>query len=1013
MKNWLSAVPLKTVFSLLPDHIRKKSSLDCLKELRASSEKEFARKRFYQLELNDGELIHLTYGQDLDKIYENSETIYEVLSGCICKPLFIFNKDKYYLFGQEYFKGKEIDDLYSGSIISEQEVEAILIEIENRLLQIEVPSTVEAMQLEFDTFITKLMANSNLGDSDREIIKIEILPFLQNYISSLRPTIRWCTGDLAARNILVGDKLDFRIIDLEFAHQTHFHQEDWLRLAYYSNKEFNKLHFVQEQLRGISKPVEIYHFLRQSLLNLHIHKDQEYEHHLQFDLIQVCKRSIQNNSNFSQIIKGYSNQLEKFQKSRDDYKSLYFSYKKELHESQKENEALNQINLLNQDLIEQKTCKIRRMQNSFSWKITSILRFLRRQFLDPLRYNKKIKFDPLVYLELNPDLQKIFKGDVEAATKHFFLHGKKENRAYSYQLSPPLHIRTYEEWVRRYDCQIILPHHDSNKEVPSDEPFFSIIMPVFDPPIQFLRLALDSIIIQNYKSWELCIVDDASKNSKVKEILSEYTKKDSRIKLQIRKENGHISTASNDAINVSSGKFLVFFDHDDLLSPNSLSRLANVISENPNVKFIYSDEDKIDPNGKRSDPYFKPDWNPELLLSQNYICHLTCCELKLVQEVGNFREGFEGAQDWDLFLRVSEKLEESQIFHIPEILYHWRSSPSSTAKSVQSKNYVLESAKKTLLDTIKRRSINGLIIPVSEKFSYWRIERKLPAKKPLVSILIPTKDKLRLLQKCVDSLKTKTDYSNYEIIILDNDSTNPETHRYFEELQKDKKCNILQIPGPFNYSKINNKGAREAQGEILLLLNNDIEIIHSNWLTELVSHAIRPEIGCVGAKLLYSNDTIQHAGVILGLGGVAGHAYRGFPKDHSGCRLRLHLCQNFAAVTAACLAVKKSIFHEVNGLDSDNLAVAFNDVDFCIRVSKAGYRNLWTPYALLYHHESASRGSDETPKNAKRFLKEVNYMKEKWGNILPNDPTYNPNLTLDREDFSLSFPPRSKNSKPQ
>ena len=246
---------------------------------------------------------------------------------------------------------------------------------------------------------------------------------------------------------------------------------------------------------------------------------------------------------------------------------------------------------------------------------------------------------------------------------------------------------------------------------------------------------------------------------------------------------------------------------------------------------------------------------------------------------------------------------------------------------------------------------------------------------------------------------------------MDNDSSDSETHRYFEEFQKEESCKVLKVPGPFNYSKINNEGARNAEGEILLLLNNDIEIIHSNWLTEIVSHAIRPEIGCVGAKLLYSDDTIQHAGVILGLGGVAGHAYRGFPKNHTGSRLRLHLSQNFEAVTAACLAIRKDVFEEVNGLDEENLTVAFNDVDFCIRVGQAGYRNLWTPFATLYHHESASRGSDETPKNQKRFQKEVDYMKAKWKNLLMKDSTYNPNLTLLHEDFSLAFPPRTKTFK--
>ena len=654
--------------------------------------------------------------------------------------------------------------------------------------------------------------------------------------------------------------------------------------------------------------------------------------------------------------------------------------------------------------------KIIRMTKSFSWKITSPIRFLRRKFLDSFQSTVSEEFNPRLYLELNPDLKEIFDDDWQGATNHFLIHGKDEGRPFSYQHAPPPHLRTFEEWIRRYEENPEFNPPLSNFKI-QKKPLFSIILPVFDPPIPFLEAALNSVVEQNYDNWELCIVDDASQNEIVRDKLKEFASREPRIKLHLRKINGHISAASNTAIDLASGEFLVFFDHDDLLCPQSLSRLAETLNDKPQVKFIYSDEDKINAKGKRSDPYFKPDWNPELLLSQNYICHLTCCELKLVKEAGNFRKGYEGAQDWDLFLRVTEKLKEFEIFHIPEILYHWRSTSSSTAKSVQSKNYVLESAKKTLLDAIERRNIDGSVIPVSEKFSYWRIERKLPEKKPLVSILIPTKDKLRLLRSCIDSLKNKTDYSNYEIIILDNDSTDPETQRYFVEFQKHEKCNVLQVPGPFNYSKINNKGARNAEGEILLLLNNDIEIIQSNWLTEIVSHAIRPEIGCVGAKLLYSDDTIQHAGVILGLGGVAGHAYRGFSKNHTGSRLRLHLSQNFEAVTGACLAIRKDVFEEVNGLDEENLTVAFNDVDFCIRVGQAGYRNLWTPFATLYHHESASRGSDETPKNKKRFQKEVDYMKAKWKDLLMKDSTYNPNLTLLHEDFSLAFPPRTKTFK--
>ena len=1057
------------IYKLLPKEITEKRSQYVIKELQPSSENEFCRKRSYRFSDKNGLDLLLTCSKDLQETYNNSRLFHKALPSLTCQPKFIVKGLEYDLIGYDFFDGKPLDQVFAQSKISEPQVRKIIDNLKKYLLNIERPSSTDAMQSEFNAFIEVFYSNENLSKTDVEIFKNEIIPYIQNFILNTNPCLRWSSGDLIARNILINENFDYRIIDYEFAHETHFFNEDWIRLGSYGKESFLSLEFVKLTKENVPFPLHIYHLLRQTLLNRNVHKEIDYIHHLKFDLVKLIKESSERKIISSQALRGFSDELAKYRESCSNYKIANISLEKtkqelkNLNEKQTEEKAelhslnttlVNENTILHKQIAESKKTqvimkyekeilieeknkwieeknewieeknantkenlslrneleirndKIKRIQNSFSWKITALLRFFRRKFLDPFKNSPKLDFDPIVYLELNPDLQEIFKDNLKEATKHFHLHGLKEKRSYSYQIAPPHHLRTYEEWIRRYDTKTFLQSAKLFKGRPIENPFFSIILPVFNPSACFLESALKSILDQSYENWELCIVDDASTNPEIKRILTKFAKKDYRLKIKYREVNGHISIASNDAIKMARGKFLVFFDHDDLLSPESLSRVAEVLVKNTEVKLIYTDEDKIDIRGKRSDPYFKPDWNPELLLSQNYLCHLTCCDKKLTQEVGCFREGYEGSQDWDLFLRITEKLSDFQIFHIPEILYHWRKTNLSTAKSVKTKDYVLGSAKRALLDTIARRKIDGEVILVSKRFNYWRIKRKLPTQSPMVSILIPTKDKVELLSTCIKSLRNKTHYNNYEIIILDNNSTHKETHKFLKQFQKNKMCRVHKVSAPFNYSKINNEGARVAKGEILVLLNNDTEIIDSCWLEEIVSHAIRPKIGCVGAKLLYSDDTIQHAGVILGLGGVAGHAYRGFPNNHSGSRLRLHLSQNFEAVTAACLAVKKTIFEEVDGLNEENLAVAFNDVDFCIKVRQAGYRNLWTPYANLYHHESASRGSDEAPENKKRFQKEVKYMKETWSDVLQNDPTYNPNLTLDREDFSLSFPPR-------
>jgi GT2 family glycosyltransferase len=405
----------------------------------------------------------------------------------------------------------------------------------------------------------------------------------------------------------------------------------------------------------------------------------------------------------------------------------------------------------------------------------------------------------------------------------------------------------------------------------------------------------------------------------------------------------------------------------------------------------------------------KPDWNPDLFLSQNYISHLSVIKASLVKEVGCLRKGVEGSQDYDLLLRCIPRITDREIIHIPKILYHWRATETSTACSDTAKDYTTASGVKALQDYVQSTGLGSGVSPGILPNTYI-ITYAIPSSAPLVSIIIPTRDNAKILMNCISSIIEKTTYKNYEIIILNNQSVETETLAYLQSLSENPAIRILSYDYPFNYSSINNYGVRHANGSVLCLLNDDTEIISPDWLTVMVSHSLRPSIGCVGAKLLYTNGQIQHGGVVLGIGGVAGHAHKYAERYEYGYFGRLFLTQNYSAVTGACLVVKKSIYEELGGLNEKDLPIAFNDVDFCLRVRDSGYRNVWTPLAELFHHESISRGFDDSPTEQKRAAREVSYMKENWEEILTCDPAYNPNLSLTREDFSLAFPPDSEES---
>ena len=572
--------------------------------------------------------------------------------------------------------------------------------------------------------------------------------------------------------------------------------------------------------------------------------------------------------------------------------------------------------------------------------------------------------------------------------------------------------RDHEYWIKHYDTPSEQLYQDIKIYMAGwvDPPVISIVMPVYNAPEKFLRKALDSITSQLYPHWELCIADDASTEAHVKRVLTEYERSDKRIKVIYRKENGHISKASNSALTLVTSEFTAFMDHDDALPAHALFWMAKDILDNPDGMLWYSDEDKIDEEGNRYDLHFKPDWNHDLLLSYNYLNHFSIYKTSLVKQLKGFRSEYNGAQDYDLALRAIECIKPEQIHHVPRVLYHWRAISGSTAANMDEKPYTVLAGQKAVGDYLKRQGLHAKVLDNPQLAGVIRVQYQLPANPPLVSLIIPTYNGLSVLSCCVDSILNKTTYPNYEIIIVDNRSDDDATLQYLLDLESTGKARILRYPHPFNYPAINNMAVEHASGELVALINNDLEVITPNWLDEMVGQLLRPQVGAVGARLWYPDERLQHGGVIVGLGGVAGHSHKYLPKGDPGYFGRAAVIQNLSAVTAACLLTYKETYIKVGGLDAKNLAVAFNDVDFCLKIQSEKLRIVWTPYAELYHHESASRGQEDTPEKQARFEKEVMYMKKRWYDSylgeLMYDPAYSPNLIAGVEDFGFAFPPR-------
>ena len=538
--------------------------------------------------------------------------------------------------------------------------------------------------------------------------------------------------------------------------------------------------------------------------------------------------------------------------------------------------------------------------------------------------------------------------------------------------------KCYQEWLEKNNNHIEIKKFSYN-------PLLSVIIPVYNVKREYLVECIESILKQSYSNFEIILIDDNSSNIETLNTLKEY-ENNSKIKIKYRKTNGMISVASNDGIKLAKGEFLVLVDNDDKLDQNAFYYLVEALNKDKTLDFIYTDEDKMDIHGKYFEPHFKPDYSPDTLMGMNYICHLSCLRTSLVREVGGFRKDYDGSQDYDLFLRILDKTKK--IYHIPRILYHWRETPSSTSLALGNKSYAYIAGKKALEDTLKRRNIEGEVLDNPTSSTYLI---KYKHDNPKVSIIIPMKDKVNLTKVCIDSLYNKNTYQNFEIIIVDNNSTEEETLNYFNALKKEHdNVKILTIKEEFNYSRLNNLAIKEATGDYILLLNNDTEVLDPNFLDYMIGYASQEHVGCVGLKLLYKDLKVQHAGVVLGYGGVAGHVFVTASNKDIGIFNRLSMPYDYSAVTAACLLVKKSKYLEVDGFD-ENLKVALNDVDFNLKMLKKGYYNVCLNNISLLHYESKSRGYEVTKEQIERFQKEQDYMKKKWGKELENDKYFSSN----------------------
>ena len=600
------------------------------------------------------------------------------------------------------------------------------------------------------------------------------------------------------------------------------------------------------------------------------------------------------------------------------------------------------------------------------------------------------------HIEWGRMLKKLNPYTIKKGLRYFKHYGPKEFWIRLHERFEPEEV-PYGPWYEAYipdEAELEKQRHHRF----SSAPLISVAVPAYRTPETFLRQMIDSLLAQTYGNWELCIANGSPDDEQMKQVLAEYTQRDSRIRVQELKENLGIAGNTNAALAMTEGEFAGILDHDDLLAPNALYEIALALEKDPELDAVYTDEDKVTTDlSEHFQPHLKPDFNLDLLRSNNYICHFFVARQSVIRKAGGFRQEFDGAQDHDFIFRCVE--EAGKIGHVPEILYHWRTHKASTADNPASKMYAFEAGRRAIEAHLKRTGTEGTVTHTPD-LGFFRVQYPVHGE-PLVSIIIPNKDEKEALHACIASIKEKTKYQNYEIIIVENNSTSEEIFAYYEELKKDPKIRVIRWEKEFNYSAINNYGARYANGEYLLFLNNDTEMISEDAIKEMLGHCMRKEVGAVGAKLLYADDTVQHAGVVIGFGNYAGHANTGIGRNDYGYMVRARINCNYSAVTAACMMTKKSLFREVGGFD-EQFVVACNDIDYCLKIRNIGKLIVFNAFSEWYHYESKSRGYEDTDEKIKRFEGEIRRFQRKWQDVLDaGDPYYNKNFPLNQPPFTL------------
>jgi GT2 family glycosyltransferase len=687
------------------------------------------------------------------------------------------------------------------------------------------------------------------------------------------------------------------------------------------------------------------------------------------------------------------------------------------------------------------------IRKSAGWKGLRALRFLKRKFSErsyALFYVRQDSdliersglFDREWYLKQYPDVAELKMDPITHYLRYGAAEGRDPNPDFStwgymetyadvaaHGLNPFIHYvrygqaegrallrKDYTAWIEDYDQLSEDDRLVFRREIErfASKPLISILMPVYNTNPRHLESAIRSVINQSYQNWELCVSDDASTRPEVRETLDTFAKSDTRIKVAYRKKNGHIAANSNSALEMATGAYVAVLDHDDELCEQALFWFVREILDRPDAEILYCDEDKLNEQGRRFGPLFKPDWNPALIMAQNYICHMTMYRRALIERVGGFRVGFEGSQDLDLLLRCADLVSPAGIRHIPRILYHWRADAVSTASEIGrlAKPYTWEAGARAIQEHLDRREIAASVEPVIDQ--YYQVDYAPVRQPPKVAVVIPTALKMEIMARCIASVLKDTSYPNVEFIVTANEShvRTAAQRQFLDTIRTDPRVRVHLYEAPsFNYSRANNRAVALSDAPIVCFLNDDVEVITKGWLEKLVARVMLDGVGAVGPMLYYPHDSIQHAGVILGIGGIAGHQFHNMPRGNAGYYGRARLEQDLSCVTAACMVMRREVFDRAGAFD-ERYAVAFNDVDLCIRVRRQGWRILWTPAVEMYHHESASLGKHNAPQRQALFEEEVKLMRATWGEVLDSDPFFNPNLSLATPYYTLAFPPR-------